>query len=192
MDNLHQAIPDAGHLERLLTQHFGFDRFRPGQQHAITTLLQDHRVLCIQPTGYGKSLLYQLPALLVDGMTLVISPLLALMRDQLRHLEERFSIAAASINSDQSPEENDAAMARAKRAEIRILFVAPERLDHVATYQFLLTLNVGLLVVDKAHCISTWGHDFRPSYRQIVTAVHAFAHKRPDMRVLGLTGMASS
>ncbi|WP_179136862.1 RecQ family ATP-dependent DNA helicase [Candidatus Entotheonella palauensis] len=181
----------AEHLEQVLRTQFGFDTFRPGQAEAIHALLTQRRVLCIQPTGYGKSLLYQLPAVLIDGITLVISPLLALMRDQLRHLNERFNLPAASINSDQSDGENDRAKADAISGRIRILFIAPEKLDNLDIYNFLRRLNVALLVVDEAHCISTWGHDFRPAYRQIVNAVHAFAGQRPDLHVLGLTATAN-
>ncbi|MCP4693057.1 MAG: RecQ family ATP-dependent DNA helicase [Desulfobacterales bacterium] len=177
-------------MEKELREHFGFDSFRPGQKSAIETLMNERRVLCIQPTGYGKSLLYQAPSLWVDGITLVISPLLALMRDQLHHLNRRFKIPAGSINSDQTDEENAAARNAAARGAIRILFVAPEKLDNLETYRFLLGLNVGLMVVDEAHCISTWGHDFRPSYRQIVNAVHEFEKKNNDLRVLGLTATA--
>ncbi len=174
-----------------LHQYFGFEAFRPGQEQALRTLMEAGRVLCIQPTGYGKSLLYQLPSLWVDGVTLVISPLLALMRDQIRQLNERFGIPAASINSDQSDEENAAARRSAADGSIRILFVAPEQLENIETYHFLLGLSAGLLVVDEAHCISTWGHDFRPSYRQIVNAVHCFEKKNPELRVLGLTATAN-
>ena len=178
-------------LEQLLRERFGFDSFRPHQKEAIEYLLHEKRVLCIQPTGYGKSLLYQLPALLFDGLTLVISPLLALMRDQIQQLNGRFDIAAASINSDQSDEENAAAQHLARSGRVRILFIAPEKLDNLEMYDFLLQLNVAMVVVDEAHCISTWGHDFRPAYRQIVNAVHAFARKNPSLHVLGLTATAN-
>jgi ATP-dependent DNA helicase RecQ len=178
-------------LEQVLRERFGFSSFRPGQREAIETLLERRRLLCIQPTGHGKSLLYQLPAILLPGMTVVISPLLALMRDQIGQLVERFGISAASINSDQLDEENAAAVAGATAGKVKILFVAPERLDHLADFEFLLGLDVALLVVDEAHCISTWGHDFRPSYRRIVDAVSAFAARRPDLRVLALTATAN-
>ena len=178
-------------LEHLLHERFGFDAFRPRQKEAIEYLLDEKRVLCIQPTGYGKSLLYQLPSLLFDGLTLVISPLLALMRDQIQQLNGRFDIAAASINSDQSDEENEAAQQLARAGRVRILFIAPEKLDNLEVYHFLLRLDVAMVVVDEAHCISTWGHDFRPAYRQIVNAVHAFATKNPGLHVLGLTATAN-
>ncbi len=177
-------------LEEVLRERFGFSEFRPGQREAIEALLANRRLLCIQPTGYGKSLLYQLPAVLLDGVTLVISPLLALVRDQVRHLRERFHVPAGSINSDQDEAENEAALAAARAGDLKVLFVAPERLDNLAHYQALLALRVRLLVVDEAHCISTWGHDFRPSYRQIIGAVRAFEARFPDLHVLGLTATA--
>lgn len=178
-------------IRELLQERFGFADFRPGQEEAIGLLLHERRVLCIQPTGYGKSLIYQLPALLLEGLTLVISPLLALMRDQIQQLNNRFDIPAASINSDQSLEENEAAMAGARSKRIKILFIAPEKLDNLEIMSFLSALDVALIVVDEAHCISTWGHDFRPSYRQIVGAVHHFAGKKGDLRILGLTATAN-
>lgn len=179
-------------LEHVLHERFGFAGFRPGQREAIEVLLDQGRLLCIQPTGHGKSLLYQLPAVVLPGMTVVISPLLALMRDQISQLVERFAIAAASINSDQLEHENAEAIAAAQAGRLRILFVAPERLDNLADFEFLLGLDVALLVVDEAHCISTWGHDFRPSYRRIVDAVGAFTAQRPDLRVLALTATANA
>ncbi|MFT4553479.1 MAG: ATP-dependent DNA helicase RecQ [Chlamydiales bacterium] len=177
-------------LRSILQKKFGFENFRPGQQEAISQLLSKGSLLCIQPTGHGKSLLYQLPATILDGMTLVISPLLALMRDQEEHLNQRFSIPAASLNSDQSEEENNQVRTLVCQGAIKILFVAPEQLDHVDRFDFLLNLPVKLIVVDEAHCISTWGHDFRPSYRQILQFVHALMNKDKSVRVLGLTATA--
>ncbi len=177
-------------LDQTLKEIFGFTAFRPGQKEAITTLLEVGRLLCIQPTGHGKSLLYQLPTCLLSGMTLVISPLLALMRDQIRHLNERFHIPAAAINTDQTEEENARAKQDALTGKIKVLFIAPEQLDHVDRFAFLLSLDVSLLVVDEAHCISTWGHDFRPSYRQIIHLLSALAEKKPEIKILGLTATA--
>ena len=184
-------ISEASVLDALQTR-FGFEQFRPGQEEAIRILLDDGRVLSIQPTGHGKSLLYQLPSVLLDGMTVVISPLLALMRDQLGHLRDRFRIPAASLNSDQTEEENAAARRAALEGGLKILFIAPEQLDNLETQAFVSRLPVELLVVDEAHCISTWGHDFRPSYRQIVKAVRDFQARRPNLRVLGLTATADA
>jgi ATP-dependent DNA helicase RecQ len=182
----------SGDLDRVLREQFGFSGFRPGQRESIEELLRGGRLLCIQPTGYGKSLLYQVPAAVLDGMTLVISPLLALMRDQLGHLIERFGLASASINSDQTEEENEEARAAAARGRVRILFVSPEHLDHVDRFAALAALPVRLLVVDEAHCISTWGHDFRPAYRQIVGLLRELEARHPALRVLGLTATADA
>ena len=181
------AIPN---LEKILRERFGMEAFRPGQREAIEGLLSHRRLLCIQPTGYGKSLLYQLPSLLTDGITLVISPLLALARDQIRHLNERFSIPAAAVNTDQTEDENNQARKRALNGELRLLFIAPEQLDNPDSREFLFKLPVDFIVVDEAHCVSTWGHDFRPSYRQIARAVRAFGEARPRLMTLALTATA--
>jgi len=125
----------------ILKNRFGFECFRAGQLEAICELMEKGRLLCIQPTGHGKSLLYQLPAILLPGLTLVISPLLALMRDQILHLTKRFNIPAASINSDQSDLENNAAKTAAQQNEIKILFVAPEQLGNIEQFDFLLKLS---------------------------------------------------
>lgn len=174
-----------------LQSTFGFARFREGQLHSINTLLKEGRLLCILPTGYGKSLLYQLPACLLDGITIVISPLLALMRDQIGHLNQRFKIPSGAINSDQTEEENLLVREAVIKGYLKILFIAPEQLDHVDNFQFLLNLNVKLVVIDEAHCISTWGHDFRPSYRQILHFLHALYAKSCDIKMLALTATAN-
>lgn len=178
-------------LKETLNHLFKFPEFRFGQEEAITSLMIKKRLLCILPTGYGKSLLYQLPACLLEGITIVISPLLALMRDQIGHLNDKFHIPAAAINSDQTDEENYAARQAALQGKIKILFIAPEQLDHVDRFQFLLNLPISLAVVDEAHCISTWGHDFRPSYRQILQFLHAVQEKNRQTRILGLTATAN-
>src|SRR3990167_6300082 len=178
-------------FDDILRTRFHLNDFRPGQLEALTTLMSHGRLLCIQPTGHGKSLLYQIPAILLPGLTLVISPLLALMRDQLSQLKNRFNIAAASINTDQSEEENESARRKALSGEIKILFIAPEQLDHIDRFEFLLRLPINLLVVDEAHCISTWGHDFRPSYRQILKLNMALSKKNQGIKLLALTATAN-
>ena len=187
-----QAPVVATELTQVLRERFGFAEFRPGQQACVEALLEGGNLLAIQPTGYGKSLLYQLPAAMLEGMTVVVSPLLALVRDQLGHLNERFGLPAASVNSDQSEEENAAARQAAADGRIKLLFVSPEHLDHVERFAAVARLPVALLVVDEAHCISTWGHDFRPAYRQIIGLVRALRAARPEVRVLALTATADA
>ena len=179
-------------LKSTLQQQFGYSEFRVGQLEAIQLLLEQNRSLCIQPTGYGKSLIYQLPAVLLSGITLVISPLLALMRDQLLHLKTRFHIPAVSINTDQSEEENAAAKRAILKGEVKILFISPEQLDHIDRFNFFLQLPIELIVVDEVHCISTWGHDFRPSYRQIAQFIKKFEQQNIFIRILGLTATANA
>jgi ATP-dependent DNA helicase RecQ len=175
----------------VLRTRFGFDRFRPGQREVIQAVLDGQDLLVVQPTGHGKSLLYQVPAVLLGGLVLVISPLLALMRDQLDHLATRFQIAAGSLNSDQEEQDNEAVRARAARGELSVLFVSPEQLDNVERLNFLVGLRPVMVVIDEAHCISTWGHDFRPAYRQIAPLVAHLRRARP-VRVLALTATADS
>ena len=182
-------LPDKQWLI-LLKDRFGFREFRAGQLEAIKALMQWNRILCIQPTGHGKSLLYQFPSCLLEGITLVISPLLALMRDQIEHLNNRFQISAVSINTDQNEEENAKARADLLVGKIKVLFISPEQLDHVDRFSFLLNLPISLLVVDEAHCISTWGHDFRPSYRLILHFIQALEQINPEIKILGLTATA--
>ncbi len=174
----------------LLREKFGLQSFRPGQLEAMQALFKHNRLLCIQPTGYGKSLLYQLPSCLLGGITLVISPLLALMRDQIDQLTHRFHINAASFNSDQTDEENAIVYHRILAGEVQILFTSPEQLDNIDRFSFLLRLPISLLVIDEAHCISTWGHDFRPSYRQILKFSQELKRAHPMLKVLGLTATA--
>ncbi len=187
MNNLHT---DEATLLNILKNQFGFDNFRPLQLQIIQTLLQEKTLLCIQPTGYGKSLLYQLPAVLFGGLTLVISPLLALMRDQINHLNKRFNIAAAAINSDQDQLQNREAALAAKAGSLKLLFIAPEQLNDISRNQFLASLNISMIVIDEAHCISSWGHDFRPSYREIIHFVKQLKKLNNDLYILALTATA--
>ncbi len=187
---MQKTIPSQINLTHLLQEKFNLSSFRPGQREAIETLLTQNRLLCIQPTGHGKSLLYQLPSLLLPGITLVISPLLALMRDQLSQLNQRFKIPAFSLNTDQTEQENYQAMQAATHGECKILFVSPEQLDNLQRFNFFLQLPISLLVIDEAHCISTWGHDFRPSYRQIIQLIQAVEKRNLELKILGLTATA--
>jgi len=155
--------PDLDAAHRTLRGTFGFEAFRPGQGDIVAAILSGRNVLAVMPTGSGKSLCYQLPALLRDGLTIVVSPLIALMRNQVAQLCG-YGIAAAALNSANDPAENRAVLDRIARGELRLIYVAPERLVRADTLELLKRAKVALLAVDEAHCISQWGHDFRPEY----------------------------
>ncbi|NNF71257.1 MAG: DNA helicase RecQ [Rhodobacteraceae bacterium] len=150
----------------LLSSVFGFEAFRPGQQEIVEAVVAGQNALAIMPTGGGKSLCYQLPALCRDGVTVVISPLIALMRDQVRALHEA-GVPAGALTSGNTDEETDAVFAALDRGELRLLYMAPERLASGGTVPFLRRIGVNLIAVDEAHCVSQWGHDFRPDYLRI-------------------------
>ncbi|MCT4578484.1 DNA helicase RecQ [Donghicola sp.] len=154
------------HAHDLLRQVFGFDAFRPGQQDIVEAVTGGQNVLAIMPTGGGKSLCFQLPALVRDGVTVVISPLIALMRDQVRGLREA-GVGAGALTSGNTAEENDAVMEALHRGEIKLLYMAPERLASMGTERLLRNVGTSLIAVDEAHCVSQWGHDFRPDYLRI-------------------------
>jgi len=147
----------------LLHSVFGFNAYRPGQEEIVDAVLAGENVLAVMPTGSGKSLCYQLPAIARPGLTLVVSPLIALMRDQVRALTAA-GVAAGSLNSSNEPAENSRVMGLLRRRELRLLYVAPERLARPDTVEMLAESDVAMMAIDEAHCVSQWGHDFRPEY----------------------------
>jgi ATP-dependent DNA helicase RecQ len=170
-----------------LSQVFGFDDFRPGQAEAVDAALSDHDALVVMPTGSGKSLCYQLPALMRSDLTIVVSPLVALMRDQAWAVHRIAPGKVTIINSQRSHNGNAEAMARVRRGEVRLLYVAPERFASPAFARTLSTVDVGLFVVDEAHCVSEWGHDFRPDYFRLA----AIASEVGARSVMALTATAT-
>ena len=170
----------------LLKTHFGFDSFLPMQEEIVTHVLSGRDGLVLMPTGGGKSLCYQLPALALNGMTIVVSPLIALMKDQVDGLKVN-GIPAEFLNSSLSPAEASRVRAQAVRGELKVLYIAPERLATPGFAAFLRALDVSLLAIDEAHCISEWGHDFRPDYRNL----KALRNGRTEVPMLALTATAT-
>jgi len=167
-------------------KQLGYQEFRPGQERAVETLLASGRLLYVAPTGGGKSLVYQLPAVLLPGTTLVVSPLVALMQDQVHALSER-GVPATFLAATLGSEELDRRLRAAARGAFRLLYVAPERLNTYGFTRLLRGLSCPLVAVDEAHCISEWGHDFRPEYMQIGTLLSQL----PQARVLACTATAT-
>ncbi len=179
-------MPDLDDARRTLLDVFGFDRFREGQGRVIAALLEGRSSLAIFPTGGGKSLCYQLPALLLDGLTVVVSPLIALMKDQVDELKRR-GVAAARLDSSLTPSEARAVLADLRAGRLKLLYIAPERLSGERFVASLAGREIALLAVDEAHCISEWGHNFRPEYLKLA----GLARRLRVVRVLALTATAT-
>jgi ATP-dependent DNA helicase RecQ len=179
-------MPRTSTVTRSLRRTFGLDRLRPGQREVIEAVLQGRDTLAIMPTGAGKSLCYQLPALHLEGMTIVVSPLIALMKDQVDKLRE-LGLDAVEINSTITGRHERAAIESIEGERSEFLFTTPERLTDPAFLETLGNLTIDFVVVDEAHCISQWGHDFRPSYLGLGAAVRALG----DPPILALTATAT-
>ena len=179
-------MPDSNAPHALLEKHFGFREFLEGQQSVIETILDGQDALVIMPTGGGKSLCYQLPALTLDGITVVISPLIALMKDQVDGLIEK-GIPATFINSSLSQAEVDERIGAMTQGKFRLLYIAPERFKSERFVQALSPLSIALFAVDEAHCISQWGHDFRPDYLRLKWALKDLGQPQ----VIALTATAT-
>ncbi len=178
------------HLETALKQYFGYETFRPGQKEIISAVCNQQDVLAVMPTGGGKSLCYQLPALLKPGLALVVSPLIALMQDQVDTLQNN-GIAATFLNSSLRLEESRSRRSAILQGKIKLLYLAPEKLVSPTAKNFLQSIHkkhgLSLFAIDEAHCISEWGHDFRPEYRQLQTLREMF----PEVPAIALTATAT-
>ena len=172
-------------LEASLQEHFGYSSFRPGQKEIINTILSGQDTLGILPTGGGKSVCYQLPALMLPGLTVVISPLISLMKDQVDTLTQ-LGVQAAYLNSTISSEEFQDIIQQLRQRTLKMLYVAPERLENPSFQAFLSKQNISLFAVDEAHCVSQWGFDFRPSYRNITQFINQLP-QRPRMAAFTAT-----
>ncbi len=173
--------------QTILKKYFGYHEFRPGQAEVIQKVLTGENVLAVMRTGAGKSLCYQVPALVNPGVTLVISPLISLMKDQIDSLKQN-GIEAAALNSTTPQEEVNPILRQAYEGKIKLLYLTPERLAMDYFRYQLNFLDVSLVAVDEAHCISQWGHDFRPAYRQILEGINSL---RSKPNVLALTATAT-
>ena len=173
-------------IQRILHSRFGFKSFVPGQREVINHLLSGRSALSVFPTGGGKSLCYQLPALIFKDLTLVISPLIALMKDQIDFLKQK-GVLADRLDSTMEPGEINEVMTKLRRGQLRLLYVAPERFTNERFFEAIQQVKIDLFVVDEAHCISEWGHNFRPDYLKLAK----IARDLGIPRILALTATAT-
>ena len=179
-------MPEVPNLPEVLRRYWGYHEFRPKQENVIRSLLAAHDACVVMPTGGGKSLCYQLPAVISGKTAVVVSPLIALMQDQAAQLAQ-MGIPAAVINSHQNATERRQVMEKASRGEYRLLYLSPERLAAGNTFEWLSKVPVGFFAVDEAHCISEWGHEFRPDYRQLSRLRTSF----PKLPIAAFTASAT-
>ena len=204
LETMTQAVDSADSVDpralEALNRYFGYDSFRPGQSGIVSAILTGHDVLGVMPTGAGKSICYQIPAAMLPGVAIVMSPLISLMRDQVDALND-VGLPAAFINTTQTPDEQDLVFAQALSGQIKLLYVAPERLETERFRNFAVRVPISLVAVDEAHCVSQWGQDFRSSYlgigefiaglptRPTVAAFTATATERVRRDIVGLLGL---
>lgn len=175
-------------MQQTLSHYFGYDQFRPGQEEIITRVINHQNVLGVLPTGGGKSICYQVPGLMLGGTTIVISPLISLMKDQVDQLKA-MGINAAYLNSSLSQKEQQRIEGELQQGIIQFLYVAPERFENRVFLNLLSRINIHLIAFDEAHCISKWGHDFRPSYQNVITQVFTLPQ---DFTIVALTATATT
>ncbi len=186
LDTPFNTMPDIAQAEHILHEVFGYEKFRPLQKDIIQNVLTKKDTLAIMPTGGGKSLCYQIPALLFEGLTIVVSPLISLMKDQVDQLTA-YGISASYLNSSQTPQDYEHTLNLIRRNKLDLLYLAPETLMKANVLNLLSGLSVDCIAIDEAHCISEWGHDFRPEYRQLADVTARF-----DQAItLGLTATAT-
>lgn len=172
--------------QEVLSKYWNYDSFKQPQEEIISSVLNENDTLAILPTGGGKSLCYQIPAILLDGLTLVISPLIALMKDQVQNLQSK-GISTSYITNELDKNEIGKILDDCQSHKIKLLYVSPERLQSKIFIERLSTIDIALIAVDEAHCVSEWGHDFRPAYHRISRIRHLF----PKIKILALTATAT-